>query len=608
VTRTWRALLAAFGLAWQTAGWALAGMLAVAVMAGLAPVATAWLLRTILDDLTGSAAARPGAAVLVGLAAGLGMAGVLTGVLPAFSQYLTAQSGRAVQRRTVFELFSAVTRMAGLRRLEDPEFQDELRFSQQAGSAGPGQVVSGVVSIVQSALTLAAFLGTLAVLSSVLAGVVAATGVPAVFLERGTARRQAAMLRGITHAERRQFFYANLLTNVQAAKEIRLFGLGGFFRGRMIAELAAAQRESQRGDRRVLTVTAVLALLSALVAGGGLLWAVLAARAGRLTVGDVAMLVAALGAASSALGVIIFTAARVYESVLMFGSYLEVVAMPSDLPVPAAPAAVRALRQGVTVQDVWFRYGPDKPWALRGVSCFIPHGQVLALVGFNGAGKSTLVKLLCRFYDPERGRILWDGIDLREMDPGELRDRVSVVFQDYMTYELSAADNIGVGDLARAGQPGALAEAAAMAGIHEELARLPRGYATLLTRTFFDLADRENPETGVLLSGGQWQRVALARALLRGGRDLMILDEPSSGLDAEAEHDISARLHDARRGRTTMLISHRLGTVRTADRIVVLADGAVAEEGGHEALMALGGIYARLFSLQARGYAENAHG
>src|SRR5581483_6603337 len=537
------------------------GLLIVAALAGLAPVVAAWLLRMILDDLTGGGPyARPATAALVPLVLGTCLAGVLTGVLPALNQYLAAQSGRAVQCRTLSELFTAVTRMTGLRRLEDPVFQDELRFSQQSGSAGPGQAVSGVLSITQSGLTLAGFLATLAVLSPVLTAVVTAAAIPAIFLEKGSAQRQSAIIRGITHAQRRQFFYASLLSDVHAAKEIRLFGLGGFFRGRMIAELLVAQRASQRGDRRVLAVSAILALLSALVAGGGLLWAVLAAAAGRLTVGDVSMLVAALASVSNALTIIIATAARTYESLLMFGSYLEVVATPADLLVPDNPAPAMALRRGIEVSDVWFRYGPDKPWVLRGVSCLIPHGQAVALVGHNGAGKSTLVKLLCRFYDPERGRILWDGIDLRDMDPAGLRDRISVVFQDYMTYELTAADNIGVGDLSRAEQAAALSAAAREAGIHDELADLPKGYQTLLTRTFFDLADSENPETGVLLSGGQWQRVALARAFLRGGRDLMILDEPSAGLDAEAEHDIQTRLRDSRRGRATVLISHRLNT------------------------------------------------
>jgi ATP-binding cassette, subfamily B, bacterial len=191
------------------------------------------------------------------------------------------------------------------------------------------------------------------------------------------------------------------------------------------------------------------------------------------------------------------------------------------------------------------------------------------------------------------------------MDLAALRDRISAVFQDYMSYELTARENIAVGDLGAAADE-ALENAARWAGIHTTLGALPKGYDTLLTRTYADMADKDDPRTGVLLSGGQWQRVALARALLRGGRDLVILDEPSSGLDAEAESEIHSRLQSYRHDRTTILISHRLNTVRDADNIVVLADGMVAEQGNHAMLMAGRGMYARLFTLQARGFAADA--
>ena len=224
-------------------------------------------------------------------------------------------------------------------------------------------------------------------------------------------------------------------------------------------------------------------------------------------------------------------------------------------------------------------------------------------MGENGSGKSTLVKLLCRFYDPDRGSIRWDGTDLRDLDLDALRDRISAVFQDYMTYELSAAENIAVGDLRLAERPGALVAAAEQAGIDATLAALPWGYQTLLTRNYFDLSDEGDPRTGVLLSGGQWQRVALARAFLRGGRELMILDEPSSGLDPEAERRIHVTLAATRTGRASVLISHRLNAVRDADHILVLSGGVLREQGSHDTLMARQGLYARLFTTQARGYA-----
>jgi ATP-binding cassette subfamily B protein len=592
------ALATMIAMSWRAHRGAFCGMLALAAVAGLAPIASAWLLRAILDDL----AADHGHGQLLRLALALGVAGAATAVLPGISQYLSAQSSRAVTRDATSRLFTAVTRLSGLATLEDPAFQDTLRFAQQAGASGPGQVLTGGISIVQSAITLAGFLIALVVLSPALAAIVTAAAVPAVFLQRGMARREASVMRGITHAQRRQLFFANLLSGLTAAKEIRLFGLGPFFHTRMLDELTEVQRASTQVDRRVLGVEATLALISAAVAAGGLLWAVSAAAAGRLSIGDLTMLVAALATVGATLGNMISSAAFTYQALLMFESYREVVSAPPDLPTPGRPTPAGPLRRGIEVDDVWFRYGPDKPWVLRGVSCRIPCGQAIALVGQNGAGKSTLVKLLCRFYDPVRGRILWDGTDLREMDPAELRDRLSVVFQDYMTYELSAAENIAVGDLGRASSPGLLHAAAGQAGIHDALAGLPKGYQTLLTRTYFDRADKENPETGVLLSGGQLQRVALARAYLRGGRDLMIMDEPSSGLDAEAEHDLHRQLRLHRRDQTTVLISHRLNTIRDADEIVVLSGGVITERGSHDDLMALSGTYAKLFTLQARGY------
>ncbi|MFG1701733.1 ABC transporter ATP-binding protein [Nonomuraea sp. M3C6] len=242
---------------------------------------------------------------------------------------------------------------------------------------------------------------------------------------------------------------------------------------------------------------------------------------------------------------------------------------------------------------------------LRGITLTIPYGQAVAVVGLNGAGKSTLAKLLCRFYDPVRGSIHWDGVDLRDLDPPELRARLGAVFQDHMTYDFSARDNIAVGDLSALDDLERIKTAAVNAGVDEAITELPDGYDTALTRMFvFALKFGKTPKTGVTLSGGQWQRVALARAFLRDHADFMILDEPSSGLDPEAEHDVHLRMRRYRADRTSLLISHRLNAVREADVIAVLDDGVIAELGGHDELMAADGLYARMFRLQASGYQE----
>ncbi len=576
-----------------------AGFLGLSVLAGLSPVGAAWLTKLVLDGLTGP---RPGTVWLAVALAGTGVAGML---LPQLIRYTEAELGRRVRVTATDRLFGAVNeRLRGLSRLEEPAFHDRIRLAQQAGSSGPGQLLGCLTGISQSALTLAGFLTTLLVIDPLLALAVAAAALPALHAEFVISRRRAAAMWRIGHAERREFFYADLLTSPQEAKEIRLFGLGSFFRERMLREQRTANAAHRRLDRRELATQSALALLGSVVAGAGLVWAVRAALSGTLTIGDVAVLAAAVAGVHGGLASLVGQLGMAHHALLLLDHYRVVTAVEPDLPVLAGPAPVPSLRKGIELRGVWFRYAPDHPWVLRGVDLTIPAGRATALVGLNGAGKSTLVKLLCRLYDPTRGAILWDGVDLRDCDPAELRRRIGAVFQDYVSYEMSAAENIGVGDLGRLEDRTGIRGAAERAGIHDRLAALPSGYDTLLTRMYLDNADRDDAGTGVLLSGGQGQRLALARGFLRDGCDLIVLDEPSSGLDAEAEAEIHARLREHRAGRTSLLISHRLNTVRDADQIVVLTDGRVAELGTHPELLLAEGGYARLFTLQARGYEE----
>jgi ATP-binding cassette subfamily B protein len=393
---------------------------------------------------------------------------------------------------------------------------------------------------------------------------------------------------------------------VQAAKEVRLFGIGDHLRDLMRADRRAVNTVQRRLDLRAAAVQGGPALLSAGVAAAGLVWAVRAASAGALSIGDVSLFVAAVAAVQSSVAAIAVAVSVGHHHLLMFEHYRAVVTDRPDLPALAPPRAVTGLRRGIELRDVWFRYSDEHPWALRGVSLTIAHGESVALVGLNGAGKSTLVKLLCRFYDPTRGAVLWDGVDIRSMPVADLRRRISATFQDFMTYDLSAAHNIGLGEPAHRSDRPRIRAAAALAGIDGTLAALPRGYDTMLTRAF--AADPDTADDGVPLSGGQWQRVALARAFLRDSPDLLILDEPTSGLDPAAEHDIGQATRTHRRDRTTLLISHRLNTIRDADTIVVLHDGRVAERGDHDALVAAGGVYADLFAKQAAGYASPVAG
>jgi ATP-binding cassette, subfamily B, bacterial len=562
------------------------------------PIGVAWLTKLLLDEVvTGG----PDDTRLIQLVAALVSVTAAGAVLPYASQYIHSGLQRAVGAQALDRLYVAVGRHVGLRRLEDPQYLDRLEMAKQ-GASHPTQLLDSSLQMLRAALTGFGLVGSLILLSPAMAIVVGISAIPALIVELWLSRQRADMLWHLSPTQRRELFYRQLLSDLQAAKEIRLFGLGSLLRRRMLAHRRTADTARAALDQRNAIGQGGLALLSALIAGAGLAWAVREAHQGRLSTGDIAMFVAAVGGVQGSFATLIDNIAGTHQALVAFDHYLHVTRDEPDLPVVPDPAPVPVLRRGIEFHDVWFRYGDDLPWVLRGINLLIPGGAAVGLVGLNGAGKSTLVKLLCRFYDPSRGSITWDGVDLRRFDPQALRQRLTAVFQDYMAYELTAAENIGLGDTGRMADRPALQAAALQADVHEVVSRLPNGYDTPLTRIFVRDGADPDEDTGVVLSGGQWQRIAIARALLREQADLVILDEPSAGLDAAAEHGIHTRMREFRCGRTSLLISHRLGSLRDADMIVVLDSGVIVEQGSHAELMAEAGPYSRLFTLQARDY------
>lgn len=576
----------------------------VALLHGFTPVATGWALKELVDVLSHPAGGRWSPAALVGGWALLAAVAALGGPV---SRFASRELARRLEFAGTDALLAAVSAPTGIGHLQQPAYQDRLRLGQQGGAHAPAEVATISLDLLRTLLTVGGLVALVAATSPTAAALILCSALPALLAQLRVSDVRQAAAEGTAQSRRRQVFYTSLLFDGRAAQEIRLLGLTGFFRARMAATFQASHRQDRHADAVASRTDSVLAAAGVIVVAAATYLTVRQVQRGSATAGDVALVLSSAASMQAVLAATVAQLAHGRQTLAMFDHFTSLTA-----PLAAAPAIEPSTshgssrpqpRTGLLLRDVWFRYDGSERWALSGLNLAVPAGQAIALVGRNGSGKSTLVKLLLRLYEPDKGSITWDGIDLRDMPVDALRRRVGVLFQDFMMYDLSAADNIAVGDLGQRDDPAALALAARRAGIADTLAALPQGYDTMLSRHFANDDSAARPTAqGVLLSGGQWQRVALARTLLRGDADLVILDEPSAGLDPEAEASMHRTVAEHRQGRTSLLISHRLNTVADADTIVVLADGSVVEQGSHHELLAAQGTYAKLFTMQAAGY------
>jgi len=476
---------------------------------------------------------------------------------------------------------------------EDPASYDLLRRAQTDSINRPVQMISTAFGLVQTALTFITMIALLVVVSPLLALLALLSPVPAFIADTRYGWRGYNIARWGSRLLRRMNYLVTLLTTDSYAKEVKLFGLGRYFidRYRLIGERYYGSQRRQV-VRRYL-VGFLWGNLSTIATSVTYLYVALQAIAGKLTLGDLTLYTTAAQSVQNSIQGILGGFSGMYEHNLYLSNLFELMETKSVLPTPANPVPVpNPVRGEIRFDHVTFAYPGATANALTDLSFTVSPGETIAIVGRNGAGKTTLFKLICRLYDPTDGRILVDDIDIRDLDPAQLRAQIGGMFQDYVTYQATAAENIGLGNLADIADREAILTASRQAGSDELIAGLPQGYDTALGKWF---------DAGVNLSGGEWQKVALARAFMRDAR-ILLLDEPTSALDAQAEYELFERIHSLTRGRTAVYISHRFSTVRRADRILFLEHGRLVEQGTHEQLMRLNGRYARLFRLQASAY------
>lgn len=591
--------LAAVAASWQAARGACLQLAGFAVLAGaLAPVSAAALQGLINALAHGGQSRRCYVAAVV-----IGICAIASQLVPMAQTYLQSELQRRVHRCVTTRLYEEVSRIDGIAPFESPAFQDQLRLAQQASQTAPPHIFIGLLVVLQSGITVISLIWLLIHVSMGLTVLVAVSVLPMLVSALIDGHRQADLLADTTPQLRRSLFFSSLLTDVQAAKETRLYGSAAFLTAKMMGQLDSVQAKQRCLQRSVLTRQIMLLGVAGLGASLALLWGVHLAAAKIISIGAVSLVLAGILGLQSATTGLVGHVGQIRQSALLFAAYLtlrapQLESEPSELE-PLAPAEDSILE----FRDVWFRYQGATDWAVRGVSFRIGAGSSLALVGHNGAGKSTIVKLICRFYEPEQGSIWFQGKDIRNLPVDHLRNQIGAVFQDFMTYDLTARENVAIGNLERADDEPWLELAARRSTADEFLDKLPGGLDTMLSRAF--LPD-DTSGKATYLSGGQWQRVALARAFSRLDKALLLLDEPSAGLDPASELRIHRAIQAASAGKATVLVSHRLSAVRDADQICVLVGGSIVEGGTHEELMRTQGRYFELFTGQADGYLPTA--
>ena len=613
--QNWRERLAALRylpallrLVWETDRAYTAAMILLRLLRAFVPVASLWAAKLIIDQVV-YLARTPGASLTpLWRVVALELAIVVVGeILARASSLVESLLGDLFSNHISVRLMRHAATL-DLAQFEDPEFYDHLERARRQTTGRIG-LIAMLLAMGQDLLTLVSLGAALVLHNPWLLVLLAVAILPSFLGETHFASLSYSLLFRWT-PERRELDYLRYVgASDKTAKEVQMFGLAGWLSDRYAVLAQRYYDENKRLSIRKGIVSALLSIIGTLGYYGAYVTILLRAVAGAISLGTLTFLAAAFGRSRDLIQRLLLSASDIYEQSLYLRDlfvFFEMV--PTIRSKPGAKPVPSPMRRGFVFHDVGFQYPGSDRWAIRHVDLAIAPGERIALVGENGAGKTTITKLLARLYDPTEGRILLDGVDLREYDLASLREAIGVIFQDFVRYDMRFDENVGVGEIrgvtayleeardATTEMPGAppeaLVDAADRSLASSLLPRFTQGYRQMLGRRF---------EDGVDLSGGEWQKIALARAYMRSAQ-LLILDEPTAALDARAEYEVFLRFNELMAGRMAVVISHRFSTVRMADRIIVLSGGHVVEEGTHEALAASGGLYAELFEMQAAGY------
>ena len=588
-----------FRLIWRTHRGFATAMMILRVLRSVVPVATFWVGKLILDSVI-AAKAGTGDIAHVWRYLVLEVAIVLVAeILARASSLVESLLGDLFSNAMSVRLMEHAAKL-DLAQFEDPEFYDHLERARRQ-TVGRLALLTLLLSLAQDALTLLTLAGALIAYSPWLLLLLALAVIPSFLGETHFASLGYSLLFRWT-PERRQLDYLRYVgaSNV-TAKEVQMFGLAPWVTEKYATLSQRFYEENRDLSVRRGLVSALLSILGTIGYYAAYVIILIHAVRGEITIGMLTFLAASFGRGRDVIQSILLSASNVFEQALYLRDLFVFLDMQPTIESPPNARMVPArVRTGFVFENVGFRYPGSERWAVRNVDMVLQPGERVALVGENGAGKTTITKLLARLYDPTEGKITLDGVDLREYDLTSLRHAIAVIFQDFVRYDMRFDENIGVGEIEAVrgdldknnGTPVAITEAAENSLAASLLPRFEKGYQQMLGRRFDD---------GVDLSGGEWQKIALARAYIRDAQ-VLILDEPTAALDARAEYEVFLRFSELVAGRMAVLISHRFSTVRMADRIIVLRNGKVEEQGSHEELLEKHGLYEELFTMQAAGY------